>query len=194
MKITSLLKLSTIDYPGVLSAVIFTSGCNLRCSYCHNKELIDGKAPLIDNADVFDFLNKRRNMLDGLVITGGEPTVQKNLMSFLKDVKNIGYKIKLDTNGTKPDILEKALPYVDYVAMDYKAPVELFDKICKAAFHGKVYESLRILANSSIPWEIRTTLAPEITPDVLTLIYGEIGQIKMRNKYQLHRLNDYRQV
>lgn len=130
MEIGGLQKFSLIDYPGKISAVIFTRGCNFRCPYCHNPELVipafftQGYA--VD--DIFAFFRSRREKLDGIVITGGEPTVQKDLIEFMSKVKALGFFLKLDTNGSNPGILKKviSLGLVDFVAMDIKAPFDRY--------------------------------------------------------------------
>ena len=123
MKIGGFLKQSFVDFPATISAVIFTSGCNINCWYCHNRELIDGtKEEDVSLEYIYDFLEKRKGFLDGVVISGGEPTLQRDLKHFIYKVKELGFKIKLDTNGTNPNILKELLneKIIDYVAMDIK--------------------------------------------------------------------------
>ena len=125
------LKNSFIDFPGKISCVVFTYGCNLKCPYCHNPDLIrfkQGKSPEISEYSVLSFLEQRMGLIDGVVITGGEPTLQGELAYFAKKVKLLGYSVKMDTNGTRPDILANLIEsdLVDYVAMDIKAPFEKY--------------------------------------------------------------------
>jgi pyruvate formate lyase activating enzyme len=123
MIISGFQKSTFLDYPGKISAVVFTYGCNLRCRYCHNPELVVApcdRSTLVDEKDVLNFLEKRKGFLDALVITGGEPTLQKDLIPFIQKVKDIGLLVKLDTNGTDSNIVKKILDLdiVDYWAMD----------------------------------------------------------------------------
>ena len=121
-------KFSFIDYPGKVCAIVFTCGCNFRCSYCHNPELVMPelfKEP-IPEGEILSFLENRKGKLDAVTITGGEPTMQRDLLEFVLSVKKLGFLIKLDTNGSDPDVLREAMKEVDYVAMDVKAPLEKY--------------------------------------------------------------------
>ncbi len=191
MKIASLTKLSTIDYPGVLAGVVFTNGCNFRCTYCHNHQLIDGRFPCMDNSEVMDYFIRRAKVLGGVVITGGEPTVQRGLYAFIKELKEIGYKVKLDTNGALPDVLSEVLSLVDYVALDYKAPQRLYSKICGHS-GSSVLDSVSLLANSTTPWEVRTTLAVELDAEAIEELKGELEPLYTVNPPLLHRMNKLR--
>ena len=108
-KLAGLQKTTFIDYPEKIACIVFTQGCNFRCGYCHNPELFKNKEPLISLEAFFDFLKKRQGKLDGVVITGGEPTLQKDLKEFIKNIKDLGFAVKLDTNGTNPQILEELI-------------------------------------------------------------------------------------
>jgi len=162
MKIGGLQKFSLLDYPGELSAIIFTQGCNFRCPYCHNPELVDPVrySPLLDTEWVLRFLYKRHKKLSAVVITGGEPTLQEDLIPFLKLIKATRYKIKLDTNGSHPDVLQEIgnLGLVDYWAMDIKAPIKLYKVITRADLESGIIEkSMDIIRQSGIDYEFRTT-------------------------------------
>ncbi|HOG27539.1 MAG TPA: anaerobic ribonucleoside-triphosphate reductase activating protein [Candidatus Cloacimonas sp.] len=162
MKIGGLQKFSLLDYPGELSAIIFTQGCNFRCPYCHNPELVDPVrySPLLDTEWVLRFLYKRHKKLSAVVITGGEPTLQEDLIPFLKLIKAMRYKIKLDTNGSHPDVLQEIgnLGLVDYWAMDIKAPIKLYKVITRADLESGIIEkSMDIIRQSGIDYEFRTT-------------------------------------
>lgn len=170
MKIGGFLKQSFIDFPQTLSAVIFTTGCNFNCWYCHNPELIKNSKTEYDFEEVFNFLEKRRFFLEGVVISGGEPTLQPDLESVIVRIKNLGYKIKLDTNGSNPQTLKKLLDknLLDYVAMDIKNSLRNYAKtICVKMFpefyENKIKKSIEILKNGKVEYEFRTTFAPEIT-------------------------------
>lgn len=157
-------RVSTIDFPSVLSCVVFTKGCNLDCFYCHNRELIENSSEDISENDVLDFLEKRKGLLDGVVVSGGEPTIQNDLAEFLAKVKAMGYKTKLDTNGQNPqkvkDILNNNL--IDYASLDIKATKEKYQLICGKDIFDSVAETVIILKNSGINFEVRTTLYPSM--------------------------------
>ncbi len=161
MKIGGFLKFSMIDYPGKVSAVVFTQGCNINCKYCHNKELIPTQSLLMpyEQADIMDFFKKRKRVLDGVVISGGEPTIQPDLIDFATKLKEMGYLVKLDTNGTNPVVLEQLikLQLVDFVAMDIKATYDKYAAVCGPVDIEKVKRSVEILSLSNIDHEFRTT-------------------------------------
>lgn len=163
MRIAGLEKFSTVDFPGSLAAVVFATGCNYRCFYCHNRAILNCP-PLLSEAEVFAFLEKRAGLLDGVVFSGGEPALQSDLPQWLARVRALGYRTKLDTNGSRPETLRTLLEaeLLDYVAMDYKAPLDCYPALCGADSAG-VAESLALLRNSRIPYELRTTLVPQLT-------------------------------
>jgi len=190
MKIGGLLKFSLIDYPGKMSAVIFTQGCNFRCPYCHNFELVvpeHFRDPIAEDT-VLDFLKKRAGQIEGVVVTGGEPTIQSDLVDFLEKVKDLGYLVKLDTNGSNPDVLNEVIKRnaVDYIAMDVKAPLEKYDQLTPLKDCAeRIEKSIRIILMSHIDHEFRTTLAlpvapAEDLPKIASLIQGA-------KKYRLQR-------
>jgi pyruvate formate lyase activating enzyme len=190
MNIGGLLKFSLIDYPGKMAAIIFTQGCNFHCPYCHNPELVDPKrfcAPMAED-EVLAFLKKRIGQIEGLVVTGGEPTLQKDLIEFLKKVKQMGYSIKLDTNGSNPEVLKEVLRLnlADYIAMDIKAPLEKYSQLTALAnCDERVKESIGIILGSQLAHEFRTTLAAPMVPSedlpkMVSLIEGA-------KKYRLQR-------
>ncbi|HNS31437.1 MAG TPA: anaerobic ribonucleoside-triphosphate reductase activating protein [bacterium] len=162
MKIGGLQKTSLIDYPDKLSCIIFTQGCNLRCPYCHNPELVlpEKFLPLISAGEIMSFLKKRREYLQGIVVSGGEPCMQENLADFLKEAKKLGYCVKLDTNGTMPDVIKMLIEesLVDYIAMDVKAPLEKYGLLAGVEIDTrKIEESIAILKGSGIDCEFKTT-------------------------------------
>lgn len=165
MEILGLEKLSLVDYEGYICATIFTGGCNFRCPFCHNSGLVNQEVDPINEIEVLDYLRKRIGLLDAVTISGGEPTLQKDLESFIMKVKKLGYKVKLDTNGTMPDVLEHLLSkqLLDYVAMDIKNCFEMYSPITgvKNSCVEKIQSSLKILAESGINYELRTTLVNE---------------------------------
>lgn len=156
MIIGGLQKTSLLDFPEKIAAIVFTMGCNFRCGYCHNPELINGEAKI---KEVFEFLKTRQGKLDGVVITGGEPCLQKDLPEFIKQVKELGFAVKLDTNGSFPEMLEKVLPDLDYVAMDIKAPLEKYSQIVNVDVDtSKILKSIEVLKNGGVDYEFRTTV------------------------------------
>ena len=165
MRISGFNKLCLLDYPEKIACILFTSGCNYKCSFCQNSTLIDSNESLIDEKEIFDFLEKRKNILDGVVISGGEPTIQKDLKEFIIKVKKLGFKVKLDTNGSNPKILKELLDeeLLDYVAMDIKDVLNNYYKITgvKLVKVDNVEKSIELLKNSKIDFEFRTTVIKE---------------------------------
>ncbi|HRY22617.1 MAG TPA: anaerobic ribonucleoside-triphosphate reductase activating protein [Candidatus Dojkabacteria bacterium] len=163
LRVSGLERSSLLDYPGKISAIIFTHGCNLRCPYCHNPELvIEGfnKDGSFSEKDILSFLESRKGKLDALVITGGEPLVQSNLLPFIKKVKEMGFLIKLDTNGTFPDRLKDFIEtgFIDYIAMDVKYPkVEYIKNAMIPGIAKKIEKSIKIIMDSGLDYEFRTT-------------------------------------
>lgn len=152
-------KTSLLDFPDKISAIVFTQGCNFNCGYCHNPDLLNSKKDIYSTDVFFEFLEKRRGKLDGVVITGGEATLQPDLIPFIKEIKSRGFLVKLDTNGYRPEVLKEALDIVDYVAMDIKAPLEEYSKITNTQIDvEKIEESIKLLQKSNVAYEFRTTV------------------------------------
>jgi pyruvate formate lyase activating enzyme len=163
MKIGGLQKISLIDYPGWISAIVFTQGCNFRCPYCHNPELVDPAqyGPILSEEEVISFLEKRRGKLDAVTVTGGEPTLQPDLDRFLQEIKGMGYLTKIDTNGSNPDVLERLIRgrLVDYLAMDVKGPLQKYERIANVKVQtAKIQRSIELITASGIEHEFRTTV------------------------------------
>ena len=168
-------KQSLIDYPGRISAIVFTSGCNFRCGYCHNPGLVIPeqikKSQNVDVPELLDWIRKHKKLLDAVVVTGGEPTLHNQLPDFLDIIKNMNLEVKLDTNGTNPEMLQELIDYhlVDYVAMDLKAPLvysryrEIAGHLFSELMFEKVCDSVKILKKKNISHEFRTTLAPQLS-------------------------------
>lgn len=192
MKIGGFQKMTVLDYPGKVACTVFTHGCNLRCPFCHNARLVVRDEDLIDENEILSYLNKRRGILDGVCISGGEPTLQGDLFDFMKKVKDLGMLIKLDTNGTCPDKLQYAIDngLVDYVAMDIKNCREEYAKTCGLSKMdiSKVEKSVEILMQSGVDYEFRTTVTKELhTPDD----FAKIGQwIKGAKRYYIQSFVD----
>jgi len=165
MKIGGIQKTSLLDYPDIISAIIWTVGCNFRCPYCYNKDIVFGNVQPVPEKEVISFLEKRKGILEGLVITGGEPLMQKDIADFCKKVKKIGYLVKIDTNGMYPkklkELIDKKL--IDYVAIDIKATRTKYDKLTNVKVDiKKIEESIKIVQNSKLDYEFRTTFVPEL--------------------------------
>ena len=164
MILGGLQKSSLIDYPGHVSCVLFTQGCNFRCPYCHNPSLVlnvwkTGKIP-IHEEDVLAFLKSRKGLLDGVVISGGEPTLHNDLFQLCAGIKNMGYRVKLDTNGSRPEVLARLVSedLVDYIAMDLKTLPQNYGRYIRKGFPEHViHESIDVLLKSGKPCEFRTT-------------------------------------
>ena len=167
MKIHGLQKMTLLDFPGRVACTVFLGGCDFRCPFCHNFELVDGSAaPIMDEAQLFDFLGKRRGLLDGVAITGGEPCLRPDLPAFLRHIKAMGYAVKLDTNGTHPALLKAILDegLADYVAMDIKNSPEKYARtVGLAALDlAPIRESVKVLMTGSTDYELRTTVVEEL--------------------------------
>jgi pyruvate formate lyase activating enzyme len=186
-------KYSFIDFPGKISAVLFLSGCNFHCPYCHNPELAEGRSGFslfIDENSVLEFLKKRKGFLDGVVISGGEPTIHMNLFKLCEKIKSAGYPVKVDTNGSRPKVLEKLLNegLVDYIAMDIKTDPFRYFSFANADFRpDDILQSIQIIMNSSIAYEFRTTC---IKPLVNESIIQKIS--KLINGSMLYALQHFR--
>jgi len=164
MRIKGIQKMCLIDFPPYTSCILFIAGCNFKCPYCHNAELVEGykETPDMDEEKVMAFLETRKEWLDAVVITGGEPTLYPELKELIKKIKEKGFMVKLDTNGTMPENLKKLLPLIDYVAMDIKAPLEKYHIPTRVDVNTKkIQESIELLKNGKIDYEFRTTVLPE---------------------------------
>ncbi len=175
MLIKGLQRHTLLDYPGKIACTIFVFGCNFRCGYCHNPGLVDarigGELKTYSQEEILQFLKERKGFLDGVCITGGEPTLNKEIPEFIKKIKALGYKIKLDTNGTNPEMLELLLKkgLVDYVAMDFKAPLDKYGKAVNAKVNIADLKKSVSLIKKFLDYEFRITVVPSLT-DVNDLI------------------------
>jgi pyruvate formate lyase activating enzyme len=179
MKIMGLQKMTLLDFPGKVACTVFFGGCNFRCPYCHNASLVfdAGLPAIMSESDFFSFLSKRRQILDGVCITGGEPLLQQDLALFILKIKEMGFLVKLDTNGSFPQRLKQLLemPGVDYVAMDIKNSQKRYQEtIGVPGFSTRnVEESIKILQSGAVPYEFRTTLVKEFHREEDILQIGE---------------------
>ncbi len=168
MKIAGFKKQSLIDYPGNISSVVFTQGCNFRCGFCHNPDLVlfEKFGHIYNEEHIFDYLNRYKNLIDAVCITGGEPTIQYDLPDFIRKVKNLNLKVKLDSNGTNPGMLRQLFEdrLVDYIAMDIKHILEfdVYNMIVGNWINRKTFlkilESIELIENAEIDHEFRTTV------------------------------------
>ena len=180
MEFCGLTKTSSLDYPGKIAAVLFAPGCNYDCFYCHNRALLEKQAPRLDPAEVEEFLEKRRGLVDAVVLTGGEATLQAGLADFAKELHKKGYLVKLDTNGSNPEIVEKLLKQhlLDYMALDYKAPWDRYREICGGAADPEaVQKTLNLLLDSVIDFELRTTVIRQLSEKDLVSMAKSIPQV-----------------
>ncbi len=211
LEIGGLEKSTLIDYPGRIACTVFLIGCNFRCPFCYSSELVLPEKiklqPRISEKDFFDFLKKRKKLLEGIVICGGEPTIHKDLPDFIKRIKNLGYLVKLDTNGSNPKILKElidgklakrgslssltSLPrsgssLVDYIAMDIKAPLEneKYNKATGVKTNlNNIKKSIELIKNSGLDYEFRTTVVPTVhtKEDIIDIVQW----VKPAKKYYL---------
>lgn len=192
MLIAGFNKTSFVDYPGVISSVVFTPYCNMNCWYCHNRHILaDNGLNLIEQDNVMDYLEKRAGQIKGVVVTGGEPTLQPDLIYFISQVKELGLLVKLDTNGTNPQILKKLMDrkLIDYSAMDIKAPLNKYSETAGTRVDiDKIRESIDLLMHSSMPYEFRTTFAPTLTQEDVLAIADDIMGTKA---YYLQQYRPY---
>ena len=176
-------KCTLIDFPGRLACVLYTIGCNFRCPYCHNPELVDETVEhTFGEAEILAFLDQRKGLLDGVVITGGEPTLHNDLLGFIVKVKAKGFMVKLDSNGTRPKVLAKAISQklVDYIAMDIKSPLARYSEtVARPVDCRAIRQSIKLLISSPVDYEFRTTVIKSfLSPDDIKRIGREIKGAK----------------
>lgn len=181
-------KTTLLDYPGKVACMIFVSNCNFRCPFCYNYKALE-EAEEIKDTDILKFLRKRKGQLDGVVITGGEPTMQQGLVPFINIIKGLGYQIKLDTNGTNPELLEELIldRKIDYVAMDVKSCLSKYPQVCGNPYVNtdNIWNSIQLIKNSGIEYEFRTTVTDDnITEEDFTELCEMISGC---SKYYIQR-------
>lgn len=198
MKIGGLLKNTLIDYPGKLSCGIFLCGCNFDCPYCHNPDLVNGcsgHAAEFDPGSVYRFIENRKGFLEGVVISGGEPTLQDDLFDLCRHIKNLGYPVKLDTNGSRPGVIKKLIDeaLIDYIAMDVKTDPTLYATYLKTnCDEAAILSSIEIILGSAVAYEFRTTC---VKPLVTAAVIDKISRlIKGASLYALQRFHKSRML
>lgn len=194
MILGGLQKFSLVDYPGKTCAILFTRGCNFRCPYCHNPELVwpEQYAPEIPLKGVLDFLQQRRGLLEAVTLTGGEPTLHADLPVVARVIKEMGFALKLDSNGSRPDALRALIGdgLVDYVAMDVKVPFSKYARVCGAdVIVEPIRESVALLLGGRVAYEFRTTVERALLDEEDLLEIGEM--IRGAEKYYLQKLNGF---
>jgi pyruvate formate lyase activating enzyme len=196
MKFKGFNKTSLIEYPNQIVSIVFTGGCNFRCPFCHNKDLVlnPDNIPDIDEKEIIDHIVSKRMWVDGIAITGGEPTLQKELPEFIKKIKDKGFLVELETNGTNPEMVEQLIKdnLIDYLAMDIKAPLDediYYEAIGKFGDRSKILENvkktIRIVQKAGINYEFRTTFVPGLL--MKDDIYKIAEQLKGSKRYVIQK-------
>lgn len=180
MEIAGFIVNSFVDYPENIASVVFTPGCNMNCWYCHNRDIISESKGGYDEEKILAEIEQRKSFLDGVVITGGEPTLQKDLLAFAEKVKRLGLKVKLDTNGTNSAVIKKMVQegLVDYIAMDIKAPFETYNKVTIVKDIEEIKKSVKYIMECGVDYEFRTTFAPNLTKEDIVEICKSIKGAK----------------
>ncbi len=186
---------SLIDYPGELSFVVFTGGCNFNCPYCHNKDIVNKNTSTYSNDEILSMLDDRKKLIDSVTITGGEPTIYGyKLIDFIKKIKDLGYKVKLDTNGSNPALIKKIIDnnLIDFIAMDIKNTfTKYYNTIDKSIALDNIKNSIKIIQNSNINYEFRTTVNKTMhsKEDILEIM----SYIKDKSKFKLQPYKNTKQ-
>jgi len=191
MEIRGHQKSSFIDYPNKIATVFFTGGCNFRCGYCHNSTLVRNEDEVINEEYIFQYLEKRKKLIDAVCISGGEATLHSGLYDFIKQVKAMGYLVKLDTNGTNSTMVKKLLDegLLDYIAMDIKAPFSKYSDVVKINVNlEEIEQTINLIKNSQIDYEFRTTICKELLEpeDILNIA----RELEGSNRYILQNFRD----
>ena len=182
-----------LDYPDKSACILWFAGCNMKCDYCYNPEIVFGKG-LFYFSEIFSFLKTRRNLLDAVVFSGGECLIHKDIIPFIKLVKSLGFLIKVDTNGSQPKVLEKLIKeqLIDYVALDFKGTKEKFFAITKSDFYSQFISCFELLQNSSIPFEIRTTYHSSLlNPEDIASMQNVLVELGYDKTYFIQNFRNY---
>ena len=182
-----------LDYPDKSACILWFAGCNMKCDYCYNPEIVFGKG-LFYFSEIFSFLKTRRNLLDAVVLSGGECLIHKDIIPFIKLVKSLGFLIKVDTNGSQPKVLEKLIKeqLIDYVALDFKGTKEKFFAITKSDFYSQFISCFELLQNSSIPFEIRTTYHSSLlNPEDIASMQNVLVELGYDKTYFIQNFRNY---
>ena len=182
-----------LDYPDKSACILWFAGCNMKCDYCYNPEIVFGKG-LFYFSEIYSFLKSRKNLLDAVVLSGGECLIHKDIIPFIKLVKSLGFLIKVDTNGSQPKVLEKLIEenLIDYVALDFKGPKEKFFTITKSDFYTQFLSCLELLQASSIPFEIRTTYHSSLlNPEDIAAMQHVLLELGYDKDYYIQNFRNY---
>ncbi len=195
MKIGGIQKTSLIDYPDRVCAVFFASGCNFRCPYCYNPEIVFNKTKLIQEKYIKSFLKKRKNYLDAILLSGGEITIQPDFVDFVKKIKSYGYLIGIETNGSNPDAIKELIDnkLIDFIAMDIKSDLETYEKAAGVKpDKEKIKKSVELIKNSNINYEFRTTIVPELFDEETAIKIGK--WLKKSKRYVLQQFRNEKEM
>ena len=187
MRFAGFQKTSLIDYPDRVASVLFTAGCNLRCPYCHNGDLVEGyTGPFQEEEDIIEVLLERKRYVDSIVVTGGEPTMDPGLPAFLGRLRGLGFDVKLDTNGLKPDALRECLPYLSFIAMDVKTSLENYASL-GTEDTVSIMESIKLIMDSGLDYEFRCTVVPGFVEKETVQKMGEMVRGAKRFVFQQYK-------
>ena len=200
MQIGGVQKVSLIDWPGKISAVVFLAGCNFRCPFCHNPELVESRIyasmPRISRMDFFKFLKSRKGLLEGVSVTGGEPTINSDLLEFFEEIKKAGFLVKLDTNVSNSEMIKKLIDrkLIDYFAIDIKSSPEKYEKVSGVKINIKNIEKcLNIIQKSEIPFELKTTIVPSlINEEEIKKIKKWLENLGILEKAKIYAIQQFR--
>lgn len=185
-------RFTLLDFPDIPAAIFWFAGCNLRCTYCYNPDIVLGEGR-ISEQEGLNFLHSRRGLLEGVVLSGGEATTYPNLIPFCRAIKEMGFKLKLDTNGMRPDVLKEMLEnhLLDYVALDYKAPASEMSRICGGGSEKRFWESFDTLQSDGIDFEVRTTLHPDLlNEDQIITMTNKLKAMGYQNPFYVQIFRD----
>ena len=189
LPIYDLTPFTMLDFPKHTAAIIWFAGCNMRCRYCHNPQIVKGKSGRKGAKEIIDFLKKRQGLLDGVVLSGGEATLYEGIIEFAKTIKKMGFAIKLDTNGSRPKIIKKMLDdkLLDFIALDYKAPPSLAKIVTGVNLHSPFEKTLEMLCKqNNIPFEVRTTIHTKLMDEEKILeITNDLKQKGYKGTYHI---------
>ena len=188
--IHSITPFTTLDYPDKLACIVWFSGCNMRCLYCYNPQIVKSDEG-ISQSELFEFLTSRVGLLEGVVFSGGECTLNKDFLNLTKRVKELGFKLKIDTNGSNSNILKESINFIDYIALDFKAPKEKFKFITNSNLYDEFIKTLKFLINLNFPFEVRTTLHSDLLDenDISTMA-KTLENLGYKNNYYLQNFLD----
>lgn len=195
MIISGFTKNTLLDYPGHIACIVFTGGCNFKCAFCHNYNMVSAPENVVCKEDILDFLSYRVGLIDGVVITGGEPCIHSDLPDFIRDVRLLGFDVKLDTNGSKPTMLKYLYDehLVDYVAMDIKGDDSTYSKYTGAAITlPDIHDSIEMIKSSGVPYEFRITVPKDYFDEATMCNIG--GMLDGASKVYLQRFHQSKEV